>query len=133
MRTITSISYLRNREIIPMDTKWLPSLGSTMDEMSPAKYLAGAYATYFADQLRYSSQLGWLLRDGNVWRPDERQAMQIARQFCAEAGLHMRDRRLDTEATVETVLRLAAFEPGMRAPLPKGDVALTLSAQRRVA
>ena len=41
---------------------------------------------------------------------NEQQVMQIARQFCAEAARHMRDRRLDTEATVEAVLRLASFD-----------------------
>ena len=106
-----------------------------MDEISPTKHLASAFPKLYANRLRYSSRLGcWLCRDAEgVWQPDEQQALQIARQFCHEAARYRRDRRLDTEATVETLLRLASFEPAMRAALPKGDVVFAVSAQRRVA
>ena len=83
-----------------------------------------AAGSVLARQLHYSARLGWLVRDGDVWRPDEQQAMQIARTFCATAARHMRDRRLDTEATVEAVLRLASFEPRMTAALPKDHIQL---------
>ncbi len=106
-----------------------------MDELSPTKHLASIFPKLYANQLRYSAQLGcWLCRGAEgVWQPDEQQAFQIARQFCVEAARYRRDRRLDNESTVEAVLRLSSFEPAMRAPLPKDDVVFAVSAQRRVA
>ncbi len=106
-----------------------------MDEISLTKQLASIFPKLYANQLRYSSRLGcWLCRDADgVWQPDEQQALQIARQFCHEAARYRRDRRLDTEATVDAVLRLASFEPAMCAPLPKDAVVFAVSAQRRVA
>jgi len=99
-----------------------------MDEISPVKHLASVFPKLYGQQLRYSARLGWLYRDGDVWRPDEQAALQIARTFCAAAAKQMRDRRLDAEATVEAVLRLASFEPRMTAALPKGDTLFVISA-----
>ena len=104
-----------------------------MDEVSSAKQLASIFPKLYANQLHYSSRHGWLCRDGDIWRPDEEQAMQVCRTFCAAAARQMRDRRLDTEATVEAVMRLASFEPRMTAALPKGDTLFGISASGRVA
>lgn len=95
-----------------------------MDEISPTKYLASIFPKLYANQLRHSARLGWCVRDGDVWRPDEEVALQICRTFCATAARHMRDRRMDSEATVEAVLRLSAFEPAMRAAIPEGHIQL---------
>ena len=95
-----------------------------MDEISPTKRISHAFAEVYKKRLRYSARLGWLVRNGDVWRPDEEAALQVARTFCATAAKHMRDRRLDSEATVEAVLRLSAFEPAMRAAIPEGHIQL---------
>ena len=105
-----------------------------MDEISPIKHISHVFAEVNKKRLHHSDRLGWLVRDSdNIWRPDEQAALQIARTFCAAAAKHMRDRRLDSEATVEAVMRLASFEPRMTAALPKGDTVLALSSQPRVA
>ena len=104
-----------------------------MDEVSSAKHLASIFPKLYAAQLRHSARLGWLVRDGNIWWPDEQQATQICRIFCSAAARQLRDRRLDSEATVETVLRLASFEPRMTAALPKGDTLFAVSAAGRAA
>ena len=101
----------------------VPPKPAAMDEISSFKHLATIFPKLYERQLRYSSRLGWLYRDGEIWRPDEQQAMQIARLFCATAARAMRDRRLDTEATVEAVLRLASFEPRMTAAKHGGRLA----------
>ena len=95
-----------------------------MDELSPTKQLASIFPKVYATQLRYSALLGWLVRDGDIWWPDEQRAFRIARQFCHEAARFRRDRRLDSEATVKAVMRLASFEPAMRAAIPDGHVQL---------
>ena len=94
-----------------------------MDEISPVKQLASIFPLY-GNQLRHSPRLGWLYRDGDVWQPDEQAALQICRTFCTTAARHMRDRRLDSEAAVEAVLRLASFEPRMTAAIPDGHIQL---------
>ncbi len=104
-----------------------------MDELSPTKHLASTFPKLYANHLRHSSRHGWLCRDGYIWRPDEEQAMQVCRMFCAAAAKQMRDRKLDTEATVEAVMRLASFEPRMTAALPKGDTLFGISASGRAA
>ena len=95
-----------------------------MDEVSSAKQLSSIFPKLYANQLHYSSRHGWLCRDGDTWRPDEEQAMQVCRTFCAAAARQMRDRRMDSEATAEAVLRLSAFEPAMRAAIPDGHIRL---------
>jgi len=104
-----------------------------MDEISSAKQLASLFPKLYANQLHYSARLGWLVRDGDIWWPDEQQLRQICRMFCAAAARQLRDRRLDTEATVEAVMRLASFEPRMTAALPKCETVLAISASGRVA
>lgn len=95
-----------------------------MDEISPTKHISHVFAEVNKKRLHHSARLGWLVRDGDIWRPDEQQAMQIARQFCHEAARYRRDRRLDTEATVEAVMRLASFAPQMTAAIPEGHIQL---------
>ena len=105
-----------------------------LDAASPAKRLAGLFSRIYSNQFRFTQQHGWLCRDGDeTWRPDERGALQIARQFAYEAARQTRSPMLAAELLIETMLRLAELEPGMRAPLPDGDIQLTLSAQRRAA
>ena len=87
-----------------------------MDEISPHKQIASIFAKVHSGRVRYSARHGWLVRDADVWRRDDRQVAQIARQFCAEAARHRHAPKLDAEA----MLRLAAFEPRMTAPLPEG-------------
>ena len=53
-----------------------------MDEISPTKHISHAFAEVYKKRLRYSDRLGWLVRDGNIWWPDEQQATQICRIFC---------------------------------------------------
>ena len=72
---------------------------------------------------------GWCVTPIISGAPDELLVTQVARLLCAEAAKYQhRDRRLDSEATVETVLRLASFEPRMTAALPKGDTLFRMSA-----
>ena len=104
-----------------------------MDEVSSAKQLASLFPKLYANQLHYSARLGWLVRDGDIWWPDEQQATQICRMFCSAAARQLRDQRLGSEATVETVLRLASFEPGMREALPKDHMLFALSTTGRAA
>ena len=105
-----------------------------MDEISPQKQIASIFAKVHSGRVRYSPRLGWVVRDAdNIWRPDELLVTQVARLLCAEAAKYRRDRRLDSEATVETVLRLASFEPRMTAAIPEGDTLFAVSAAGRAA
>ena len=92
------------------------------DEISPAKKLAPLFSKTYANQLRFTPQHGWLCRDGDIWRPDQRAAMQFARQFCHEAPRQTRSPMLTAELLIETMLRLAELEPGMREALPEGEI-----------
>lgn len=98
-----------------------------MDEVSPHKQAAGIFAKVHSGRVRYSDRYGWLVRDADVWRCDELQVIQAARQFCHEAARHRRGPKLDAEA----VLRLAAFEPRFTAALPEGHMLFAFSAVGR--
>ena len=104
-----------------------------MDEVSSTKQLASIFPKLYANQLRHSARHGWLVRDGDVWQPNEEAALQTARTFCLAAARQLRDRRLGSEATVETVMRLASFEPGVTAAIPKDHMLFALSASGRAA
>ena len=51
--------------------------------------------------------------------------MQFARLFCHEAARQTRSRMLTAESLIETMLRLAELEPGMRMPIPDIELAVT--------
>ena len=91
-----------------------------MDEISRVKQTTDVFVEAYKNRVRYSAKHGgWLVFDGQMWRQDKPQAKQIARQLCYEASRRLHWPQLDTEATVETVLRLASFAPQMTA-IPNG-------------
>lgn len=104
-----------------------------MDEISRVKQTTDVFVEAYKNRVRYSAKHGgWLVFDGQMWRQDKPQAKQIARQLCYEASRRLHWPQLDTEATVETVLRLASFAPQMTA-IPNGQLGLGLSGTGRAA
>ena len=119
--SITSPQDRCNSGFIFMGNK--PLFAKGLDEASTAKRLAGVLSRTCCDHLRFSTRHGWLVRcDDGLWRPNKREALQATREFCHEAAQRTRSAMLTSEAMIAEVMRLAAFEPGMREPIPDNEI-----------
>ena len=101
-----------------------PSFMKGLDETSIPKRLAAAFAAKHHEQVRFDlRRTRWLVRgEDEFWRPDERGALQAAREFCDATARVLRSIAMTGEAMAAEVLRLSELEPAFRAPLPEGEV-----------